>query len=152
MPGASPADLAASIAATPDKARSALQKVEEDHAAVIADVLAQARLDLDNVEDARRHEVALATAGSPLAWGAPAVATVVVAAFSGVAALVVARYGVDSALGQLIVGALISKFGTVVDYYLGASKSAADRLDQLVASLHPVGVAAPAPAHPRSGR
>ena len=105
----------------------------------------QARLDagtatlkaeLADVADARATTVGLARAGSPIAWGSPVISALVVAAFAAVAVVVFVGYGVDSAVGQLIAGALIAKFGTVVDYWLGSSKGSSDRADQITALLH----------------
>ena len=105
----------------------------------------QARLDagteslkagLADVADARATTMGLAKAGSPIAWGSPVISTVVVTAFAIVAVVVFSRYGVESAVGQLIAGALIAKFGTVVDYWLGSSKGSADRSDAVLTMLH----------------
>ena len=67
-----------------------------------------------------------------------------VVAFAVVSVVVFARYGVDSPVGQLIAGALIAKFGTVVDYWLGSSKGSADRADQVAALLNRAVAGAPA--------
>ncbi len=131
-----PADIEAQIQADPEKAKAVLPKLDTDHAGLIASAKAQAELDLANIENARGAELNLVNAHSALAWGPPVVASIVVAAFCLVALVVVYRYGVESAVGQLIVGALIAKFGTVVDYYLGASKGSSDRVDQMVSMLH----------------
>ena len=118
----------------------------------------QARLDaeterlkdqLADTESARATTAALAAAKSPLAWGSSVVSGIVVAAFAVVSVVVFGRYGVESAVGQLIAGALIAKFGTVVDYWLGSSRGSSDRADQITAMLHQSlggGVSAPTPA------
>ena len=96
----------------------------------------QLRTELADVADARATSLALAQARSPLAWGSPVISVIVVSAFTAVASVVVVKYGVESPVGQLIAGALIAKFGTVVDYWLGSSKGSADRVDQIVSMLH----------------
>lgn len=126
-----PAALAPAIeaAAQADPAGTAtkLQSVQDDHADLIQRAMAQAQIDEANVESARANTLELVKAGSPVAWGSPVISTVVVVAFAAVAVVVFVKYGVDSAVGQLIAGALIAKFGTVVDYWLGSSKGSADR-------------------------
>ena len=105
----------------------------------------QARLDaeterlkarLADTENARAATVSLAAAQSPMAWGSPVVSGIVVGAFAIVSIVVFGRYGVESAVGQLIAGALIAKFGTVVDFWLGSSRGSSDRADQITAMLH----------------
>lgn len=96
----------------------------------------QIRASLADVAGARAATAALVAARSPLAWGSPVISTVVVCAFAAVAVVVFARYGVDSAVGQLIAGALIAKFGTVVDFWLGSSRGSAERSDAVLSMLH----------------
>ena len=91
---------------------------------------------LADAAGARAATLGLAQAGGPIAWGSPVISTIVVIAFAAVAVVVFTRYGVDSAVGQLIAGALIAKFGTVVDFWLGSSKGASDRADEITAMLH----------------
>ena len=146
-----PADIEAQIKADPDRARAVLPKVDTDHAGLIASAKMQAEIDLANIENARASEIDLVKTGSALAWGPPLISAIVVGAFCLVAIVVVYRYGIDSAVGQLIVGALIAKFGTVVDYYLGASKGSSDRVDQIVSMLHSA-IAVPSAARPRVTR
>lgn len=146
-----PADIEARIAADPTKAQAVLPKVDSDHAGLIASAKAQAELDLANIQDARATEVQLVQAHSAMAWGPPVISCIVVGAFCLVALVVVYRYGIESAVGQLIVGALIAKFGTVVDYYLGASKGSSERVDQIVSMLHSA-IGSPPAAKPRQGR
>ncbi len=146
-----PADIQAQIEADPAKAKAVLPKLDSDHAGLIASARAQAELDLANIQNARETELRLVGEHSALAWGPPVISSIVVGAFSLVALVVVFRYGVESAVGQLIVGALIAKFGTVVDYYLGASKGSSDRVDQIVSMLH-TAIGSPAGAKPHAGR
>ena len=109
---------------------------------------------LADVAEARQATAGLVAARSPIAWGSPVISAIVVVAFAIVAVVVFARYGVESAVGQLIAGALIAKFGTVVDYWLGSSRGASDRADQVTGMLQQAivaGVPTAAPAR-RSGR
>lgn len=105
----------------------------------------QIKAGLADVEDARAATAALVASKSPIAWGSPVISAIVVAAFAVVSVVVFARYGVDSPVGQLIAGALIAKFGTVVDYWLGSSKGSADRADQVAALLERAVAGASAP-------
>ena len=102
---------------------------------------------LADTESARNATASLATARSPMAWGSPVVSGIVVGAFAIVSVVVFGRYGVESAVGQLIAGALIAKFGTVVDFWLGSSRGSSDRADQITAMLRQSIVAA-SPASP----
>lgn len=111
------------------------------------------KAELGDVADARATAAALATARSPIAWGSPVVSAVVVLAFAAVAVIVFARYGVESAVGQLVAGALIAKFGTVVDYWLGSSQGSSDRADQVTTILHQaIAAGVPTAAPARRGR
>ena len=135
---ADPAAIDAQATADPSKAEALKARLDADAEALKAE--------LADVADARAATLDLARAASPLAWGSPVVSAIVVAAFAVVSVVVFAEYGIDSAVGQLIAGALIAKFGTVVDYWLGSSKGSADRADQITALLHQaIGGAARAP-------
>jgi hypothetical protein len=91
---------------------------------------------LADAQKARSLLAALPMETSPAAWGSPIVSGIVVLAFAVVSVVVFGRYGVESAVGQLIAGALIAKFGTVVDFWLGSSRGSSDRADQITAMLH----------------
>ena len=122
------AEVQAQVTADPAKADALKTRLDAE--------TDQLRTELADVADARATALALAQAHSPLAWGSPVISVIVVSAFAAVAAVVVVEYGVESPVGQLIAGALIAKFGTVVDYWLGSSKGSADRVDQIVSMLH----------------
>lgn len=125
---ADPAAVAAAVETEPGKAEALKARLAAETVALKAQ--------LGDVADARAATRGLAQAGSPIAWGSPVISTVVVLAFAIVAVVVFARYGVESAVGQLIAGALIAKFGTVVDYWLGTSHGTVERADQITAMLH----------------
>ena len=122
------AEVQAQVTADPAKADALKARLDAE--------TEQLRTELADVADARATSLALAQARSPLAWGSPVISVIVVSAFAAVASVVVVEYGVESPVGQLIAGALIAKFGTVVDYWLGSSKGSADRVDQIVSMLH----------------
>ena len=122
--------------ADPVATQAKLQEVQDDHSDLIKQAMAQAALDEQNVENARGTMLSLAQAKSPIAWGSPVISTVVVVAFAAVSIIVFTKYGVESAIGQLIAGALIAKFSTVVDYWLGSSKGSSDRMNDVTAMLH----------------
>ena len=123
----------------PDKVQAVAQadpsKVDALKARLDADT-EQLKAQIADIADARATMTGLATASSPLAWGSPVISAIVVASFGVVGVFVFLRYGVDSAVGQLIAGALIAKFGTVVDFWLGSSSGASERANQMTALLH----------------
>ena len=123
---------AAQVQAAAQGDHAKLEALKARLAADAKDLKAQ----LGDVGDSGAATAGPVAATSPLAWGSPIISTIVVVAFGLVAVVVFARYGVDSAVGQLIAGALIAKFGTVVDFWLGSSKGASDRADQITAMLH----------------
>ena len=125
---ADPARVQGVVDADPSKAAALQARLDAE-----AEVL---KAGLADIADARAATVGLVRAGSPIAWGSPVISAIVVGAFAAVAVVVFWNYGVDSAVGQLIAGALIAKFGTVVDYWLGSSKGSSDRADQITAMLH----------------
>ena len=141
--------------ADPDQVRAAAEADPAKAEALKARLAAETdalRASLADVADARAATAGLVAARSPLAWGSPVISTVVVGAFAVVAVEVFARFGVESPVGQLIAGALIAKFGTVVDYWLGSSRGAADRADQVTGLLQQaIGAGGPAAAR-RPGR
>ena len=123
-----PDQVQAAAQADPSKADALKSRLDAD--------TDQLKAQLADVADARAAMAGLATTGSPLAWGSPVISAIVVAAFGVVGVFVFLRYGVDSAVGQLIAGALIAKFGTVVDFWLGSSSGASERANQMTALLH----------------
>ncbi len=125
---ADPAEVQAAAEADPSKAAALKARLDAD--------TERLKAGLADVADARAATAALAVAKSPIAWGSPVISAVVVVAFAVVAVVVFARYGVESAVGQLIAGALIAKFSTVVDYWLGSSKGSADRSAEVLSMLH----------------
>jgi hypothetical protein len=71
----------------------------------------------------RDQTVSLARFGSEIAWGAPVVSALVVGGFIATTAFVVVHGVNESPIALTVLGALVAKFGTVVDYWLGSSSS-----------------------------
>lgn len=130
-PGA-PAAVQAKVDADPAGARDALAHVEEMH----ADAASEIQSYLSDVQNARATTVQLATAGSLVQWGAPVVSTIAVLGFGVVAVLVMLGHAGDTAAAQLVLGAMISGYSTVLAYWLGSSKGGTDRAEQIAAMLH----------------
>jgi hypothetical protein len=87
--------------------------------------LEEARLAVEDVEGARRQTIELAQQGSAIAWGAPLISVIVVVGFFLVMGLLFVQ-PVDlppqqAQLLNVLFGALIPAFGTVVQYWLGSS-------------------------------
>jgi hypothetical protein len=87
--------------------------------------LEEARLAVEDVQSARRHTIELAQQGSAIAWGAPVVSVIVVLGFFAVMSLLfVVKVDLppqQANLLNVLFGALIPAFGTVVQYWLGSS-------------------------------
>lgn len=87
---------------------------------------------LADVESARTNVLALADAASPIAWVAPIVSFLVMIGFYVLLAIMIIRYADDETISknQLInisIGALVAAFSTVVNFWLGSSKSSQDK-------------------------
>ncbi len=130
---AAPADISDAIRADPDKAKAVLPRVEADHADLVASATAQAKVDFENTRDARAATAELAKSGSLIAWGAPAVSTIAVSGFVGVACIVLFGHGGESPGAQQILGAMTVGWTTVLTYWLGSSKGSADKTGELAA-------------------
>lgn len=76
-------------------------------------------------------------------WGGPSVSIVVVIGFVLLGLLVALRYGVETPTGQLITGALIGQFTTVVQYWLGSSHGSVKKSDTIASALTSI-----VPPHP----
>lgn len=94
------------------------------------------KADLANVAGARSTTVALAQAGSAIAWGAPVVSVSVTLGFVGILAAMTLRTLPDSAVVNVLVGTLATAFGSVVNYWLGSSAGSRTKTDQLAALAH----------------
>lgn len=106
---------------------------------------------LADVAGARQQTVQLAQAGSEVAWGAPVVSIVaVVGFFAALTGLLLVRKLEDAgvaAMVNLMVGALVTGFASVLGYWLGSS-AGSRRKTELMAQRDPIppnpGVTVPA--------
>ncbi len=135
-----PGQIAARIDADPTSAAAKLQPMESAHKEALD--AAQAELDarLKDVQDARATEVAFVKADSALQWGAVAVSIIALGGFAVASAIILTGHNVENQSGQMIVGALLSGYGTVLAYWLGSSKGSRDK-DATIAAM-----AGPAPS------
>lgn len=132
-----PGAVAAALEADPAK-RAAVQvelaRIAADREARAADAAAeQLRAIVADVANARGQTVALAQAGSALAWG-PAIVTIgVLAIFAGTLwALFTGRLP-EGQMGFILVGAIAAWGGQAVSYWLGTSASSG-RKDSVIAA------------------
>ena len=122
---------AAKVVFGTDDLSAAQDQINADPALVQAFVeqakfqLDEARLAVEDVQSASRQTVELAQQGSAIAWGAPLVSVFVVFGFFVVMSLLfVLEVDLPPQQAQLLdvlFGALIPAFGTVVQYWLGSS-------------------------------
>ncbi|WP_052954878.1 hypothetical protein [Microvirga vignae] len=87
--------------------------------------LEEVRLAIQDVQSARLQTLELAKQGSAISWGAPVVSVIVVVGFFVVMGLLFVQ-PIDlppqqAQLLNVLFGALIPAFGTVVQYWLGSS-------------------------------
>lgn len=80
---------------------------------------------LADVQDARATTVALASQGSPIAWGAPAVSILVVVGFLSIVIGLMFKQVPDSQATFMLFGSLSTAFGSVISYWLGSSAGSA---------------------------
>jgi hypothetical protein len=111
----------------PAKAEEAIRALGLDPALVAtlggveALELARERIAAEDRAGARAQTMALATAGSPIAWGAPVISTLVVAVFLAMVAALLFRTIPDTAVRNILLGTLAAAFVQVVNYWLGSS-------------------------------
>ena len=88
---------------------------------------------MSDVADARKQTVALAAAGSSIAWGAPVVSTLVLVAFTVMGTLVL-WHGVPTGaegVASVMLGYVGGMATTAVGYWLGSSAGSAAKTDLL---------------------
>lgn len=99
---------------------------------------AQWQATLADIQGARSQTVALAKAGSGIAWGAPVVSGLVVVGFIAILVLwIMHPPGTPDQVITLLVGSLSTAFGAVVHYWLGSttgSKSKDNAFADIVAN------------------
>lgn len=105
--------ITAQAAADPAKAAAFAGKLQAETDAL--------RAELGDLQDARGTTVALARAGSPVAWGAPVVSCAVTFGFIGILAMLTLHALPDGGVVNVLVGTLATAFGSVVNFWLGSS-------------------------------
>lgn len=136
---ADPVQAAALIAADPVASEQFKLRALEVRAKAQADrdahFLAALQTDAADRAGARAQTLALAQAGSPIAWGAPVVGVLVLAAFGAAMVLALLRaipQGSETVINVLL-GTLAAMATQVVNYYLGSSVGSA-RKDSVLAA------------------
>jgi hypothetical protein len=104
-----------------------LKQIEADKEVRLAELVAdQAKASLADVSSARQQTVSLAQTKSPIAWGAPAVSTLIVLGyFFCIYRLFIVPQDLPTNAFQLLnvmFGALSIAFGQVCNYWLGSSE------------------------------
>ena len=94
------------------------------------------KAELADVENARATTVALAQAGSSIAWGAPVVSLAVTLGFIAILATMTLHALPDSAVVNVLVGTLATAFGSVVNYWLGSSAGSQVKTQHLASLAH----------------
>ena len=117
---APPPVIQAALDADPTAAATKLQQLEDDY-----------RTEIEDRQNARAQTIDLAKAGSEIAWAAPVVSVIAMAGFFGVILIAAHSRFLDSNAGQLIIGALIAGYGTVLNYWLGSSSSSRRNMDTI---------------------
>jgi hypothetical protein len=147
-----PATVSAAITADPalanqitlQLAQIAAQREQE------ADATNQAALvaTLSDIASARAQTVALATAKSPIAWGAPVVSTLVLGTFGLMLGLVLSRTVPpgSEALANIMMGTLAGMASAVVSYWVGSSAGSARKSDDLARAQDQLAASTPQPA------
>jgi hypothetical protein len=92
-----------------------------------------------DLADARSKTLELARQGSPIAWGAPVMSTIIVVGFFAVLLVMVFKpFDQDATLTiqllNIVIGALVASFTAVVNYWLGSSEGSRSK-DETVRSL-----------------
>jgi hypothetical protein len=92
---------------------------------------------LADTQDARKTTVDLAKAGSTIAWGAPAVSILAVAAFGSAVAIILLHAVPESSkeAANVLLGALAAGFVQTLNYWLGSSAGSASKDVRLANSV-----------------
>jgi hypothetical protein len=124
---ATPEAVLDAVQADPAKAEETIRALGLDPALVAtlggveALELARERIAAEDRAGARAQTMALASTGSPIAWGAPVISTLVVAGFLAMVAALLFRTIPDTAVTNILLGTLAAAFVQVVNYWLGSS-------------------------------
>jgi hypothetical protein len=118
-----PAEIARHAAADKSKADLALAQINKD--------LEIFRIEVADTQDARKQTVALAQAGSAIAWGPVVISSIVVVGYFIVLVMLIARpIQISSDFKDVLLvlfGALQTGFGQVCNYWLGSSRGSSDK-------------------------
>lgn len=96
----------------------------------------QLKAELADIQNARGTTVALAQAGSSIAWGAPVVSVAVALGFIGILLVMTLHALPDSAVVNVLVGTLATAFGSVVNFWLGSSAGSQAKTQHLASLAH----------------
>ena len=109
---------------------------------------------LKDVSDARSHTVALAAAGSRIAWAAPVMSVVITSGFFACVAMVfvIERHWDErtATILNTLLGAMTISFGQVCNYWLGSSRGSAAKDERAAESAGLMSAAAQAAPAVRS--
>lgn len=122
------AAIAQQVAADPAKADAFATRLQAE--------TDQLKATLADVQSARGTTVALAQAGSSIAWGAPVVSVAVTFGFIAILLVMTLHALPDSGVVNVLVGTLATAFGQVVNYWLGSSAGSQAKTQQLSALAH----------------
>lgn len=110
----------------------------ENFRAKLAAETAALQASIADTQDARATTVALATAGSSIAWGGPVISVIVTIGFLGILSVLVLRpLNLDSiqvTVLNVLLGYLGAGFQQVVNYWLGSSAGSAQK-DKVINAL-----------------
>ncbi len=125
--------------ADPVATQTKLQQVQDDHAALIQQAMAQAQIDEANVENARATDLARQVGGAWYERAAPLVlAVIIVIGFFGMIALFATGHAsTNDAIMVMLATTLAGAFGALVNYYYGSSIGSKTKTDMIAAGLPP---------------
>jgi len=133
-----PDAIAEAVASNPDAAIK-LREIENAHAVKLADIALEGeRVRLADVANARDREVELARIGSKGQYAGHVVALVVTVGFFVILGFLLATpRGADPGQAMLLLlGSLGAGFMTVIQYYLGSSKSSSEKTAMIYSEQH----------------
>lgn len=139
-----PVAAAEKIKADPQTALAFQQALLAHEAAMFQAETERLRAQLADVQSARSQTIALAQAGSRMAWGAPLVSALVLGTFGVILGLVITRSIPESGNVSLMLGALTTMATAVVSYWVGSTAGSSLKTSMLAMS-HPVGTTPAAP-------
>lgn len=123
----------------PVATQAKLQQVQDDHASLIQQAMAQAQIDEANVENARSTDIARQVGGAWYERAAPLVlAIIIVVGFFGMIGLFATGHAsTNDAIMVMLATTLAGAFGALVNYYYGSSIGSKTKTDMIAAGLPP---------------